>query len=64
MIIPAMGSHGGATAEGQLEVLSGYGITEETMGCPIRSCMDVEVIGTHKTAFPCITTPSPHRFSA
>lgn len=31
-IIPAMGSHGGATAEGQLEVLEGYGITEESMG--------------------------------
>ena len=32
-IVPAMGSHGGATAEGQKEVLEHYGITEETMGC-------------------------------
>src|SRR5512139_3544960 len=31
-IVPAMGSHGGATAEGQRKVLAGYGITEETMG--------------------------------
>ena len=31
-VVPAMGSHGGATAEGQLEVLAGYGITPETMG--------------------------------
>jgi len=40
-IIPAMGSHGGATAEGQAEVLAGYGITEQSMGIPIRSSMDV-----------------------
>ncbi len=40
-IIPAMGSHGGATAEGQLEVLASYNITPETMGCPIRSSMEV-----------------------
>ncbi|MGI6193094.1 MAG: DUF362 domain-containing protein [Christensenellales bacterium] len=45
VIIPAMGSHGGATAEGQRAVLAGYGITEESMGCPVRSSMDVEVIG-------------------
>src|SRR5262245_61675570 len=36
-IFPAMGSHGGATAEGQREILAAYGITEATMGCPIRS---------------------------
>lgn len=40
-IIPAMGSHGGATAEGQLEVLQGYGIDEQTMGCPVVSSLDV-----------------------
>lgn len=39
-IVPAMGSHGGATADGQREVLAGYGITEEAMGCPIRAQMD------------------------
>ncbi len=44
-IIPAMGSHGGATAEGQIEVLEGYGITEQTMGAPILSCMDTVIIG-------------------
>jgi len=44
-IVPAMGSHGGATAEGQLEVLSGYGITEVSMGCPIRSGMETVVLG-------------------
>lgn len=36
-IIPAMGSHGGATSEGQLHVLASYGVTEETMGVPIFS---------------------------
>jgi len=45
-IVPAMGSHGGATAEGQLEVLETYNITEETMGVPVKSCMDVVQLGT------------------
>lgn len=40
-IIPAMGSHGGATAEGQAQVLASYRITEHEMGCPIRSSMEV-----------------------
>jgi len=44
-IVPSMGSHGGATAEGQTEVLHGYGVTEEAMGVPIKSSMDVTVIG-------------------
>jgi hypothetical protein len=44
-IIPAMGSHGGATAEGQVEVLHGYGITETFCGAPIVSSMEVEQIG-------------------
>jgi hypothetical protein len=39
-IIPAMGSHGGATGAGQVEVLRSYGITEESMGVPIRSSME------------------------
>ena len=41
VIVPAMGSHGGATAEGQAEVLAGYGITEESTGAPVRSSMEV-----------------------
>jgi hypothetical protein len=44
-IVPAMGSHGGGTAEEQRAVLAGYGINEEAMGCEIRSSMDVVVIG-------------------
>ncbi|ADK15869.1 hypothetical protein [Clostridium ljungdahlii] len=44
-VVPAMGSHGGATAEGQLELLAGYGLTEEYLGCPIKSSMEVKMIG-------------------
>ncbi|MFH5182986.1 lactate racemase domain-containing protein [Paenibacillus sp. TAB 01] len=40
-IVPCMGSHGGATAEGQKEVLHHLGVTEEAMGAPIRSSMEV-----------------------
>lgn len=40
-IVPCMGSHGGATAEGQTEVLAHLGIDEERMGCPVRSSMEV-----------------------
>ena len=40
-IIPAMGSHGGATAEGQQEILASYGVTEDAMGCPVHSSMEV-----------------------
>lgn len=45
-IIPAMGSHGGATAKGQKAVLTGYGITEEFCGCPICSSMETVFLGT------------------
>jgi hypothetical protein len=41
-VFPAMGSHGGATAEGQRETLASLGVTAETMGCEIRSSMAVE----------------------
>ena len=51
-LIPAMGSHGGATAEGQLQVLHGYGITEEFVGAPIRSSMDVIHLGNTPEGWP------------
>ena len=44
-VIPAMGSHGGATPEGQAKVLAGYGITPESMGVPIEASMEVRKIG-------------------
>lgn len=44
-IVPAMGSHGGATDAGQLDVLAHYGITEQAMGVPIKSSMEVVELG-------------------
>jgi hypothetical protein len=44
-VFPAMGSHGGGTAEGQLSVLEHYGITDATMGCPVRATMEVVQVG-------------------
>ena len=51
-IVPAMGSHGGATAEGQRELLAGYGITEEKMGCPILSSMETVLLGLSELGKP------------
>lgn len=47
-ITPAMGSHGGASADGQIQVLKGLGITEETVKAPIRASMDVVSLGRVK----------------
>ncbi|RDY31153.1 lactate racemase domain-containing protein [Lachnotalea glycerini] len=44
-VVPAMGSHGGATAKGQRQILEGYGITKQYIGCPIISSMEVKKIG-------------------
>jgi hypothetical protein len=44
-IVPAMGSHGGATAEGQVAMLAELGITEASTGAPIRSSMEVVEVG-------------------
>ncbi|MFP8954762.1 DUF362 domain-containing protein [Natrialbaceae archaeon A-arb3/5] len=44
-VFPAMGSHGGATAEGQRDKLATLGVTEESIDCEIRATMDVETIG-------------------
>jgi hypothetical protein len=51
-VFPAMGSHGGATDEGQRETLASLGITPERVGCEIRSSMDVETVGTDSTGQP------------
>lgn len=45
-LVPAMGSHGGATAQGQLDLLASYGVTEESVGAPILSSMEVEKLHT------------------
>jgi hypothetical protein len=51
-IVPAMGSHGGATAAGQKMILAKYGITKETMGVPIKSSMEVVEIGSTSHGLP------------
>ncbi|MBS4224191.1 lactate racemase domain-containing protein [Lederbergia citrea] len=51
-IIPAMGSHGGATAEGQRDVLKQLGVEEETVGAPVISSMDVVKIGELPNGLP------------
>jgi hypothetical protein len=51
-VIPAMGSHGGGTADGQLDVLQHYGITEDSMGVPLRATMEVVQIGNTPDGLP------------
>jgi hypothetical protein len=51
-IVPAMGSHGAATAEGQKRVLEHYGISEERIGAPIRSSLEVAQIGETEDGIP------------
>ncbi len=51
-IVPAMGSHGGATAAGQTAVLAGLGVTEASAGCPIVSSMEVVELGALANGLP------------
>ena len=50
-VFPAMGSHGGGTAEGQRKILAGYGITESALGVEIRSSMETVKVGTTPEGF-------------
>lgn len=51
-IVPAMGSHGGATAEGQQKMLASLGVTEESVGAPIRSSMETVLVAEAPEGFP------------
>lgn len=51
-IVTAMGSHGGATVEGQKEILANYGITEESMGIPIKATMDTVQLDQLRNGLP------------
>lgn len=51
-VIPAMGSHGGASAEGQEDVLANLGVTPQRVGCPIVSSMEVVEIGRLANGLP------------
>jgi antitoxin (DNA-binding transcriptional repressor) of toxin-antitoxin stability system len=51
-LVPAMGSHGGGTTEGQRQVLESYRITEAAVGCPIRASMETAIVGRAPQGFP------------
>ena len=51
-IVPAMGSHGGGTAEGQLKLLAGFGVTEEFIGVPFRATMETVVVAQTDRGMP------------
>src|SRR6266566_7337799 len=51
-VVPAMGSHGGATVEGQRAILAGYGITEDGIGAPIRASMETVDLGATDGGIP------------
>jgi hypothetical protein len=51
-VVTAMGSHGGGTSEGQRALLAELGVTEESVGCPIRSEMDTVILGTNAFGLP------------
>ena len=51
-VVPAMGSHGGGTAEGQVQILAELGVTEARVGAPIRSSMEVDQIGRTDDGMP------------
>jgi len=52
-IVPGMGSHGGGTADGQVAVLAKLGVSEATMGCPVRATMDTVQYGEVEGGFTC-----------
>ena len=51
-LIPAMGSHGGASSEGQVSLLKDHGITAESVGAPIRASMEVDFVGNLRNGSP------------
>lgn len=63
-IVPSMGSHGGATAQGQIKVLKGYGITEQSTGAQIRSSMDVVEVAQLDDGTPLYTDRFAHSADA
>ncbi len=60
-LFPAMGSHGAATARGQAAVLAKFGITPETMGCPVRSSLAVDTLGSTPEGIPVVMDRLAHR---
>ena len=63
-VLPAMGSHGGGTAEGQGTLLAEYGVTEANLGVPIRPAMDVEEVGRTASGEPVVCSVEALRADA
>lgn len=51
-VVPAMGSHGASNAEGQADVLRHLGVSEETVGCPVRATMETVLVGETPSGVP------------
>jgi len=51
-VVPAMGSHGGGTAEGQRAIIEGYGMSEQFLGCPIKATMETHIVCQAEEGFP------------
>jgi Lactate racemase N-terminal domain len=60
-VVAAMGSHGGATADGQRALLAGYGVTTEAMGVPVKTDMDAVVLGTNPVGLPIYFDRNAHQ---
>jgi hypothetical protein len=60
-LFPAMGSHGAATSAGQAAVLAKYGITEASMGCPVRSSLAVMELGVTPEGIPVVMDRTAYR---
>ena len=63
-VVSAMGSHGGATAEGQREVLASYGLDEQHLGCPVRSSMEVVTLPAEVGGVGVVTDAEAYKGSA
>jgi hypothetical protein len=60
-VVAAMGSHGGATADGQRALLAGYGVTAQAMGVPVKSDMEAVVLGTNPVGLPIYFDRNAHQ---
>lgn len=60
-VVAAMGSHGGATPEGQRELLASYGVTTESMGVPVQTGMETDVLGTNPVGLPIYFDRNAHQ---
>ena len=63
-VVPAMGSHGASSAEGQAEVLRHLGVSEETVGCPIRATMETVLVGETPSGVPVYVDKHAHEADA